>query len=328
MIFESLCNRLFTFPLEAEIPYLPVINNTVLGETVLFDTSSIDNFKEYLINERHVSANTLSSYIRDITQFTGYLSLSGINDFSAVDESKIRVFLSQLKEKGRSPATVSRCISSLKLLFAYLTDLGCFEKNPAAGLSSAISEKKPPLLLADAEIEHLLDMPDATDAKGCRDKAILETLYATGMRVSELIALDISDINLATGLITCRNSKERIIPLYAAAVKVIGNYLASARTKIAAEDESALFVNTHGRRMSRQGLWKILKNCAEKAQINIDITPQILRNSFAAHLLENGADLRSLQEMLGHADISSTQVYARAVKKQLKDVYKKAHPRA
>ena len=294
----------------------------------MFDTTCIDNFKDHLVNERHVSTNTLSSYIRDITQFTSYLTNAGISDFSCVSECEIKAFLSRLEENGRSPATISRCISSIKVFFVYLTDQGYYEKSPAACISSAITEKKPPILLSDTEIEQLLDQPDESDAKGCRDKAILETLYATGMRVSELIALDISDISPATGLITCRNNRERTIPLYAAALKAVCSYLTSARTIIAAPDESALFVNTNGRRMSRQGLWKILKHYAEKATIKVDITPQILRHSFAAHLLENGADLRSLQEMLGHADISSTQVYARAVKKQLKDVYKKAHPRA
>jgi len=205
---------------------------------------------------------------------------------------------------------------------------GFFRSNPAEGLSAASAEKKPPRILTGDEIGYLLEQPDIRDPKGCRDKAMLETLYATGIRVSELIALDESDVNLTTGLITCRNGKERIIPIYPAAVKAISTYLLDARHKMALPGESALFVNTGGGRMSRQGFWKILKSYTEKAGIKEDITPQMLRHSFAAHLLENGADLRSLQELLGHADISSTQVYARAVKKQLKDVYHKAHPRA
>jgi len=173
-----------------------------------------------------------------------------------------------------------------------------------------------------------LEQPDSNDPKGCRDRAMLETLYATGIRVSELIALDQTDINLETGLITCRTGKERVIPIYAVAVMAIDNYLSIVRPKMAAPDEHALFVNTSGNRMSRQGFWKVLKGYSLKARIAEDITPQVLRHSFAAHLLENGVDLRSLQEMLGHADISSTQVYARVVKRQLKDVYNKAHPRA
>jgi len=294
----------------------------------LFDTICIDKYKEYLVNERHASANTVSSYIRDVTQFANYLSDIGRCDFTGVTDSDIRAYLTKLEECGRSSATISRSTASLKMFFNQMTNDGNCDKNPAADISSATAKKKPPQLLVGNEIARLLEQPDITDTKGCRDKAMLETLYATGIRVSELIALDTNDVNLATGLITCRNGKERIIPIYAAAIRAIGNYLASAREHMAASGESALFVNTNGCRMSRQGFWKVLKSYTEKAQINADITPQMLRHSFAAHLLENGADLHSLQEMLGHADISSTQVYARAVKKQLKDVYHKAHPRA
>jgi len=209
-----------------------------------------------------------------------------------------------------------------------LTDEGFFGYNPAADISSTAAPKKPPRILTDTEIIHLLEQPDVRDPKGCRDKAMLETLYATGIRVSELIALDVSDVNLETGLITCRNGRVRIIPIYEAAVNAIMSYLSAARPVMAAKEECALFVNTAGTRMSRQGFWKILKSYTDKTYINEDITPQMLRHSFAAHLLENGADLHSLQEMLGHADISSTQVYARVVKQQLKDVYNKSHPRA
>ena len=294
----------------------------------MFDTLCIDNYRSYLLNERHASANTVSSYIRDITQFANYLNRIGKSDFTSVDESDIREYLSELEKCGRSPATISRCITSMKMFFVRMTDGGNCERNPAAGISYAAAEKKPPQLLVGDEIERLLEQPDTTDPKGLRDIAMLETLYATGLRVSELTALDTADVNLETGLITCRNGKERLIPIYADAVKAVGNYLASSRGSMAAPDEPALFVNTNGRRMSRQGFWKVLKIYAEKAHINADITPQMLRHSFAAHLLENGADLRSLQEMLGHADISSTQVYAHAVKKELKDVYHKAHPRA
>jgi integrase/recombinase XerD len=209
-----------------------------------------------------------------------------------------------------------------------LTVEGFINVNPASGISATTAQKKPPQILSGEDVTCLLEQPDSTDPKGCRDRAMLETLYATGIRVSELIALDQADANLATGLISCRNGKERVIPLYAVAVGAINHYLSFARPKMASPGECALFVNTSGNRMSRQGFWKILKSYSIKARIVEDITPQILRHSFAAHLLENGADLRSLQEMLGHADISSTQVYARVVKRQLKDVYNKAHPRA
>lgn len=298
------------------------------GKETLFDTTHIDGYKSYLADERHAPVNTISSYIRDIRKFAGFLEDGGKAGFTDVAEGDVRMFISQLEENGKSPATVARCIASLKAFFNRLTTLGVVKINPVAGVSPTVSVKEPPKILTGSEIERLLEQPDAGDMKGSRDRAMLETLYATGIRASELIALDITDVNLDTGLITCRNGKVRIIPLYTAAVEAIDNYLANDRPKMAASGEKALFVNTVGGRMSRQGFWKILKGYTEKAQLNEAITPQILRNSFAAHLLENGADLRSLQEMLGHSDISSTQVYARVVKKKLKDVYNKTHPRA
>jgi len=294
----------------------------------LFDSTHIEIYRKYLINERQAPLNTVSSYISDITKFADFLFAGGKDGFADVTEDEVRLYLSELEESGRSPATVSRCVASLKAFFGRLSDEGFVGVNPAAGISAAAAPKKPPRILADWEIGRLLEQPDTRDSKGCRDKAMLETLYATGIRVSELIALDLTDVNLSTGLITCRNGKERVIPIYSKAVRAIENYLNSARPKMAGPDECALFVNIGGVRLSRQGFWKVLKGYAENARINLDITPQTLRHSFAAHLLENGADLRSLQEMLGHADISSTQVYARAVKKQLKDVYQKSHPRA
>ena len=294
----------------------------------MFDTTYIDNFKRYLTDVRRAPANTVTSYISDITLFAKFLWDGGEGDFNGVTNDNVRSYVSQLQDNGRSPATVTRCIASLKAFFSRIIDEGFPGPNPAAGLSAMIAEKKPPRILSSAEIGRLLEQPDAGDIKGCRDKAMLETLYATGIRVSELIALDISDINLTTGMMLCRGGKERTIPVYAAAVKAIQRYLAEARPGIASAKETALFVNTSGERMSRQGFWKILKSYTEKAQISGDMTPQMLRHSFAAHLLENGADLRSLQKMLGHADISSTQVYARVVSQQLKDVYDKTHPRS
>lgn len=304
------------------------ISKQIRGNAVLFNTKYIDYYKSYLIDVRHAPANTISSYIRDITQFADFLLADGKDDFSGVTEENIRLYLLRLEENGRSPATVSRCIASLKAFYSRLTVDGYINRNPASGISVTTAEKKPPRILTGEDVTRLLEQPDSNDPKGCRDRAMLETLYATGIRVSELIALDQADVNLATGLITCRNGKERVIPIYAVAVAAIEHYLSFARPNMAAPDENALFVNTSGNRMSRQGFWKVLKSYSWKAQIADDITPQMLRHSFAAHLLENGADLRSLQEMLGHADISSTQVYARVVKQQLKDVYNKAHPRA
>ena len=293
----------------------------------MFDTAYIDSFKKHLTDERRVSESTVVSYVRDVSQFADFLNNSEKGDVPDIIEDDVRLFLHQLDELGRSQATISRCVASLKIFFSCMAAEGFTVNNPAAGISSAVTAKKPPRIMTNGEIEHLLDQPDSKDLKGCRDKAMFETLYATGIRVSELIALDESDVNLSTGLIICRNGRERRIPIYPAAAKAIENYLSFSRIRMAAPEERALFVNATGGRLTRQGFWKILKSYAEKAQINEDITPQMLRHSFAAHLLENGADLRSLQEMLGHADISSTQVYTRAVKKQLKDVYNKSHPR-
>ena len=294
----------------------------------MHNTTYIDSFKRYLSDERNAPTNTILSYTRDISQFADFLLSGEKTGFTDVTEDEVRSFLLKLEESGRSPATVSRTLASLKAFFVHMADKGLIMVNPAAGINGILVPKKPPRTLTSQEIERLLEQPDVRDPKGCRDRAMLETLYATGIRVSELVMLERSDVNLVTGLIVCRNGRERVIPIYAAAVKAIEVYLNTTREKIALPEETALFVNTRGIRMSRQGFWKVLKSYAVKARIKKDITPQILRNSFAAHLLENGADIRSLQEMLGHADIASTQVYARVVKQHLKDVYHKVHPKA
>ena len=294
----------------------------------MFDTTWICEYKEYLISERKATANTVASYIRDITQFSDFLSGCGINSFVYVTDCEVSSYLSHLEEKGRSSATVSRCIASLRVFFSRMLQKGYLDINPTLGIATVVADKKPLQLLTDEEIVRLLEQSHSSDAKSCRDRAILETLYATGIRVSELVTLNVSDVNLTTGLISCGNGRVRLVPLYLTAVKAISCYLSSVRDCMASPGELALFVNISGNRMTRQGLWKILRIYAEKARIDKDITPQMLRHSFAAHMLANGADLRSLHEMLGHADISSTQVYARAVKQQLKDVYNKTHPRA
>ena len=294
----------------------------------MFDTTYIDSYRNYLTNDRRAPVNTVSSYIRDIKQFANHHFNGENGDFENVTEDDIRHYITKLQNNGRSSATVSRFIASLKAFYRWMIDDGYEGPNPVAEIPAVNAPKKMPCVLSGTVIEALLEQPDSNDLKGCRDKAMFETLYATGIRVSELVALDVSDVNLVTGLIVCRNGKERTIPIYETAVKAISHYLTYSRPSMAVTGEVSLFVNTGGGRMSRQGFWKIMKGYLEKAQINEDITPKMLRHSFAAHLLENGADLRSLQKMLGHADISSTQVYARVVNQQLKDVYEKAHPRA
>jgi len=300
----------------------------VEGPVQLFDTNYIDSYRDYLTNERHAPTNTVSSYVRDIKQFANHQWNGENGDFEHVTTEDVKQYFSILQDNGRSPATISRSIASLKAFYRRMTDEGFKGSNPVAGIPVIPFKKKQPYILTSDEIESLLDQPNANTLKGCRDKAMFETLYATGIRVSELISLNLDDVNLVTGMIVCRNGKDRTIPVYETAIRSISRYLSFSRPSMAVTGEVSLFVNTGGGRMSRQGFWKILKSYLEKAQINEDITPQTLRHSFAAHLLENGADVRSLQQMLGHSDISSTQAYARIIGQQIKDVYLKAHPRA
>ncbi len=289
-----------------------------------------DKFSDYLVNEKKSSANTLSSYLRDIRQFGEYLTSHEDISYAEADEAILFQYISWLKAAGKSVSTVSRNIASLKCFYSYLVLSHYVDSNPASSLVPDKNMQKLPQILTSKEVELLLEQPECTDYKGYRDKAMLELLYATGIRVSELISLNVSDVNLSVSVIRCvSHGKERLIPMYPAAVSALSAYMETVRPHmIAHSDEQALFVNVNGERMSRQGFWKIIKSYQVKAHIEKDITPHTLRHSFAAHLLENGADLRSIQEMLGHADISSTQVYSQLVKKQLKDVYNKAHPRA
>ncbi len=290
----------------------------------------IELFESFLKNEKKASANTLSSYMRDIRQFADYQESCGGSLIAEADEEELADYIGHLKEEGKSVATVSRNIASLKNLYSYLTLNRMIARNPSTKLVPEKSVQKLPQILSSREVELLLAQPECIDAKGYRDRAMLELLYATGIRVTELIDLNISDVNLAEGVIRCHGrDKERFIPMYAKAVKALSDYLELVRPQmIALPDEEALFVNVGGERMSRQGFWKLIKHYQKKAKIDKEITPHTLRHSFAAHLLENGADIHAIQEMLGHADISSTQVYSQLVKKQLKDVYNMAHPRA
>lgn len=294
------------------------------------DQVCLELFEEYLNTEKKASKNTLSSYIRDLKQFSSYLASHTGSGFDSATPEELSAYINWLKAAGKSVATVSRAIASLKNFYSFLLIRGHVQENPALHLVPDKTTQKLPEILTSKEVELLLEQPECTDLKGYRDRAMLELLYATGIRVSELIALDVRDVNISAGFIRCHSrDKERIIPLYPAAVRALSEYLEFIRPQmIASPEEPSLFVNVSGDRMSRQGFWKIIKAYQVKAKIDKTITPHTLRHSFAAHLLENGADLRSIQEMLGHADISSTQIYSQIVKKQLKDVYNKAHPRA
>lgn len=286
-------------------------------------------YHTYLVEEKHAQANTLSSYMRDINQYNAWLVERG-GDLRKVKKESIAEYFEYLSSKGKSPATITRSTASIKSFYKFMVSSGAMKTNPAKTLTSVKVERKYPEILTSKEVELFLEQPKCVDEKGFRDHAMLELLYATGIRVSELIGLNVEDVNLTVGFIRCAaKEKERIIPLYAAAVKALQDYIKDIRPRIiASDDEPALFVNMNGERMSRQGFWKIIKYYQEKAEITKEVTPHTLRHSFAVHLLENGADLRSIQEMLGHADISSTQIYTHVVQKQLKDVYNKAHPRA
>lgn len=289
----------------------------------------IKAYENYLCKVKKASSNTVFSYIRDIRQFSDW---AYENQFGLVDVTQlnIRSYLEHLKLLGKSDATISRSMASLKNFYAYLVSSGFIESSPVIEIHIDRGEKKLPQILTNKEIELLLAQPACVDEKGYRDKAMLELMYATGIRVSELIELNIDDVNIEVGIIKCSNAKKgRVIPLYPAALKALKAYLKDIRSGMLADpEEPALFVNVNGVRMSRQGFWKILKHYQQTAGIEKEITPHTLRHSFAVHLLENGADIDSLQELMGHCDISSTQMYTQMVNQKIKSVYKKCHPKA
>lgn len=293
--------------------------------------SYLNEFINYLAVERGLAQNTLESYGRDLRQYNDYLSNSHLDLIKNTDRNTILNYLRSLQSKGRAVSTISRNLAAIKSYYQYLMRERYIDQDPAANLESPKLEKKLPKILTISEVEELLKQPNTTLPAGLRDKAMLELLYATGIRVSELIALNISDVNLDMAYIKCygKGAKERIVPLGSIAARCVQEYMNKGRSKLVRTyDEPALFVNHHGNRLTRQGFWKIIKKYAQEANINKDITPHTLRHSFATHLLENGADLRSVQEMLGHADISTTQIYTHVTKNRLKEVYDKTHPRA
>ena len=283
----------------------------------------IQAYENYLSKVKHASSNTIASYMRDIRQFSKWLNETAGVDVIDASQLNIGEYMRHQQQEGRSGATISRCLASLKNFYLYLVSSGFLEKTPVTEIRVDRGEKKLPQILTGREIELLLSQPVCIDAKGYRDKAMLEVMYATGMRVTELISLDVDDVNLELGIIKCNGVKKtRAIPLYPMALRALSIYLREIRdSMVADEDETALFVNVGGVRMSRQGFWKILKHYQQTAHIDKEITPHTLRHSFAVHLLENGADVGSLQELMGHCDISSTQMYTQMVNQKLKSVY-------
>ena len=290
----------------------------------------VKEYTRFMTDIRHKSLNTVESYKRDVTQYISYLDGTGVTDISSTTKTTVLSYLLYLQKEGRASSTVSRTLASLRSYYLFMMQNGVVKSNPTSNLEAPHVEKKIPKILSGEEVELLLEQPKNCDNKGIRDKAMLELLYATGIRVSELINLDVSDVNVPMSFVRCKGGKkERIIPMGHQAKDALENYINNVRKyMVKDENETALFVNCSGARLSRQGFWKLIKYYQHIAGIETDITPHTLRHSFAAHLLENGADLHSIQEMMGHADISSTQVYSRMMNSKIKDVYAKAHPRA
>ena len=286
-------------------------------------------FLEFLQNEKKLSDNTLQSYKRDIIQYQNYLEENGIN-YAKVSKEDIKAYLNYLKQIGKKPSTISRNLASIRSFYQFSIRNKKIKNDPTEDVQSPKIEKRVPSVLTAQEVELLLEQPKDVDLKGTRDKAMLEFAYATGMRVTEIINLNIEDVNLEGEYVICRvGSKQRNIPLGSLSLKALKEYIDEARPiLIRNEKEKALFVNVNGQRLTRQGFWKIVKYYKEQAHITKDITPHVLRHSFATHLLQNGADLKAIQTMLGHSDISSTQVYMQFQDPGLKDIYQKAHPRA
>ena len=291
---------------------------------------SMEQFEAYLKNEKKMSANTVQAYVRDVRHFDDFVKSSGLMDVSEASNAEVVAFLMNLKTAGRSRSTVNRKLASIRTFFDYLQKSGSVSDNPTEDIKSPKIEKREIEFLSIEEIERLLSLPDDTH-KGIRDRAILELLYATGIRATELIQMKTADVNLRMGFVKCdgTHSKARIIPMGRLCRKAMEDYMLDVREKMLRGKESdVLFVNYIGEPLTRQGLWKVMKEYGEAAGLNISLTPQIIRNSFAVHMLQNGADVKSLQELMGHEDIAATQAYLAVTKNRIKDVYDKAHPRA
>ena len=291
---------------------------------------ALEDFYNYLKEKKSASENTVSSYRRDMKKFVEYLKKTGVNSYFKVTTTIIKTFLSEMKEEGFSEASVERMTCVLRAFFRFMCEEYELRKNPMEKIHTKKPARKIPAVMTNAEVEMFLDTPDLSTDKGIRDKAMLEVLYATGIKVSELIELKIDDVNAEIGFVKCRKGeKERIIPMYSLASKCLKDYIERVRDFfVKDENEKILFVNTNGKKMTRQGFWKIVKSYKEKAQIIKEITPHTLRHSFATHILENGAKLKDVQELLGHSDISSTYIYEEIVRNRIKSVYKTTHPRA
>ena len=288
----------------------------------------VTEFCRYLKEEKNMSENTVMSYYRDIRQFNAYINSEGY-DILGVGRLQIMDFIAHLQSEGKADSSLSRCIASVRALYSFLIKNNAVKTNPASDIKLPRLAKKTPSVLTKKEVEDLLESPTVSNSRGIRDKAMLEVMYATGIKVSELISLKLDDVDAELGYLKCIQTKNvRIVPMGRCALTALKNYLNVARPLMANPETVTLFVNCNGDEMSRQGFWKIVKEYAKKAGIKKDINPHTLRHSFATHLVQNGADLFSIQEMLGHKDISSTQIYAKIAHSGISEVYNKTHPSA
>ena len=289
------------------------------------------NFCNYLLTKKKISANTLSSYQRDLRQLMTYLQAKNITSWASVTDRDMKKYFASLKKAQKSEATISRSMSTMRCFFKYLLSRKMIAVSPMVGIKGLKSAAPQPEILTNEEVELLLWQPDVLTVKGIRDKAMLEVLYASGIRVSELLTLQVSDVNLDIGylMLNHHEEKERIIPLYSLAVQALRTYMNESRRQLLnGQKENTLFLNTSGQPMTRQGFWKLVKGYKKKKKIDKDITPKTLRHSFAAHLLENGADINMVKDMMGHSSISSTNVYAKLLKDKYLTAYENCHPRA
>ena len=300
--------------------------NLIFGD----DELNVNDFETFLIKEKHASENTVNAYMKDLEHFRDFIVSRSIDRLSDVSNSDIVAYLMELKKQGRSKSTVNRRLTSIRTFYKYLLREGKVRENPAEDIKSPRIEKKDIEFLSIDEVNRLMTLPDES-TKGIRDRAILELMYATGIRASELIDMKLDDLNMRMGFVKCtgEHSKARIIPIGRPARHALEDYVYDARPVLLKKSTNEkLFVNYAGESMTRQGLWKILKEYGEEAGLKIRLTPQVLRNSFAVHMLQNGADIKSIQELMGHEDIAATQAYLAVTKNRIKDVYDRAHPRA
>lgn len=290
----------------------------------------LEAYAAYLTTEKKMAENTSQAYLRDIRHFADFAAARGVEDLQQASSTDVLAYLMELKTGGRSKSTVNRKLASIRTFYQYLIKKGILSENPTEEIRSPKVEKKEIPYLSTQEIERLLELPDDT-VKGRRDRAMLELLYATGIRASELIEMQLEDVNIRMGFVKCTGAHgtARIIPIGKPCRKALEAYVPQARDLLCRKQETEiLFLNYAGKPFTRQGLWKVLKEYGEQAEFAVPLTPQVIRNSFAVHMLQNGADIKSLQELMGHEDISATQAYLAVVKNRIKDVYDRTHPRA